>query len=1085
MVIRNSVILKIFSKFKAKLDLHSLVLSVLRSSESEVECIEGYSEPVIRSFDTFFSRNTLKKHSGRADHENLPKVPENIWMINKKSSMLMLSLFCVNFLFSEANPDNFIDSFIDKYDLESKYTREYHPYTLKKTANSFLQLREFIKQNQIKVDHDILIIGYQEDGMPPYTSSWDREDIHDEAILKNNSGSEKSARNMFGFLTGFVLKDANWLEKKWHPDSPAIFEHVHAKNINFFDDNNVVFQKHALDKDFDYIIQIRNEIERKIYSKDPVACLSSIVDFWKFLFEKSCKSGFGNNIATQDILFSTEYASMLVKGKCNIKKIFVGPDITYPIETLSIQKAGATANAQKFITEFEKYIKPIEDKNTAYIFGSFVDGVGKSTLLNNIQNWQKYSDQFEKYERCDNSSSQEATVYKLKDKLFLVDLPAQISHFTIKPEGFVYSDVSTKKDLQEHDINKILKFVSENREKLIENFEHLKNQVIRENLELYSNNSNNTNNSDSNIEYHFAQQVVNLNKLDQDWVPFEFENSHYIFNKKENKTLKILVPLATTHSTGLKNAVPEQMLFVKGLSLPLSYKDFMQILIDKMKAQGIERVVFVNFLSMYPRTSRENIRVNFILQYAKKLFKDRFDIENSFYKIMVHREAENYKLLNDCRAKLAENLVIETALRLSMYNILEKHAGESLNLISGKTLEKDLKSEVQRVIAAQGEDILKHVQEKLSKEHELRDSQYALDKVYNILLKFDSKKLLDLNNKIVNLFQNYINHEYYSSIWSGMDGEIPDTSYKNQIKRGSELILTNGVKTTVVGVMHESCQDFEQFQNFVTPIRAQWYGIISQLVYCKSENGQFLVPEKIPYGVPPLIIKRDKSGYLYALEKRLPIVDLSENKDKYKPIEKFHIIESKKKQRKWGIHKDIAHCMDWSNPGTFFMLYAYTYTPVEDDQNIITDLVTDHQMEAFLANKGNIAMSTSELLKKIEEKNLWQKLEKELDSSASSNKNLLSQKHSVKEILDDNADSENSTDNSGAKETISTDSDRIAGIKLFIKLIVELESTLKDINSHVIVRSENKEDMLASSKLIEKIVLPKYFDIKISGDIFE
>ena len=234
----------------------------------------------------------------------------------------MLTLLCINFIYAESDPDNFISSFIDKYDLESKYTREYHPYTLKKTANSFLELRKFINNNGIKVDQDIIIIGYQEDGVPPYTSTWDREDIHDEAILKNNSGSEKSARNMFGFLTGFALKDANWLEKKWHPEKPAIFEHVYAKNINFFDDNNVVFQKHTLGKDFDFVIQIRNEIERKIYSKDPLETLNSLVNFWKFLFEKSCKSGFGNSIATQDILFSTEYGNMLVKGKCNIKKIF-------------------------------------------------------------------------------------------------------------------------------------------------------------------------------------------------------------------------------------------------------------------------------------------------------------------------------------------------------------------------------------------------------------------------------------------------------------------------------------------------------------------------------------------------------------------------------------------------------------------------------------------------------------------------------------------------------------------------------------------------------------------------------------------
>ena len=415
---------------------------------------------------------------------------------------------------------------------------------------------------------------------------------------------------------------------------------------------------------------------------------------------------------------------------------------------------------------------------------------------------------------------------------------------------------------------------------------------------------------------------------------------------------------------------------------------------------------------------------------------------------------------------------------------MDRNTGGALNLISGKALEKELKLETQKVIKEFGSEILKLIEEKISREHQARDSQYALDKIYQILLKFDSKKLLDLSNKILNIFKNYIHSEYYQTLWTGMDGQLPEIEAKAQIKRGSELILSNGTKTTVVSMMHESCQDFELFQNFATPIRAQWYATIAQLIYCKSENNQFFVPDKVPYGVPPLIVKRDKNGYLYALEKRLPIADLNqlaEKTDLIKSIEKFHIAESKKKQRKWGMHKDVMHCMDWSNPGTFFMLYAYTYTPVEDNQNIVTDLVTDYQMEAFLADKGNCAMTTSELYKKIEEKNLWQKLEKEFDyeknSKSSSSKSTSLRRKKPEDIKEQ--------DTTLTKEIIQLDSDRISGIKLFINLIIELETTLKDINSQVIVRSESKDDILAASRLIEKIMLPKYFDIKISGNIFE
>ena len=126
---------------------------------------------------------------------------------------LFLSAFSV--LCSQAQ--TYYESFISSYDLSGRYSHEYHPFILHKTRESFTQLERAL-QASFTVDGRILIFGYQEEAVPPYQTQWQRIHIHDEVVVQSERGITPPAKNIFGFMTGFVLHDTQWLARAWNRD---------------------------------------------------------------------------------------------------------------------------------------------------------------------------------------------------------------------------------------------------------------------------------------------------------------------------------------------------------------------------------------------------------------------------------------------------------------------------------------------------------------------------------------------------------------------------------------------------------------------------------------------------------------------------------------------------------------------------------------------------------------------------------------------------------------------------------------------------------------------------------------------------
>ena len=363
---------------------------------------------------------------------------------NKKKSYFILFFFITSFTSHAASVtaaplwqtelcEKFIKSFVVHYDFspEGRYTHEYHPFLLEQTRLSFERLELFLAQSGFDCKGRMVIMGYQQEGVPSYYSSLNTPILSDEASLSSKRGRVIPAHNIFGFLTGFLLKDANWFQKQWCPDKPLIVEHVLPERVDLFDDHAYIFQKHAFGKDFEMLLKNRKLVEKSLKTGNPSAVLEELIAFWERAYKGELKSCGQEVLATQDILFSVDYAKHLIKSTIPVSKIYVGPDITYPIEVLSFQEQAATEAAQYFVKMFTEQLHAHDDKKTAYIFCSFVDGVGKSTLLGNVINWVTYKDDITAYQRVDNASSQKGVLYPLKENVFIMDLPAQLSHWVV------------------------------------------------------------------------------------------------------------------------------------------------------------------------------------------------------------------------------------------------------------------------------------------------------------------------------------------------------------------------------------------------------------------------------------------------------------------------------------------------------------------------------------------------------------------------------------------------------------------------------------------------------------------------------
>jgi hypothetical protein len=992
-------------------------------------------------------------------------------------------------LVTHERKQEFVKSFLINYEFgpEGRYVHEYHSFILGQTRDSFEALEDRLRDEGLKLCGRYGILGYEENAVPNYYTDFRKSTINDEATLKNNAGWSLKLHNRFGFMTGFLFKDIN---EMFAPDEDRTFFHINPHVIALFDDHASVFQEHAFGEALDVILQARALVMAGVQSGDVKQVCGLLIKFWEILYHDALKIGNKQIAGTQDILFSIEASRHLVESGLPVLKYFMGPDITYPIEIFSKQAKEATYNSQTFVKKFARTLNPVEQEPTVYVFCSFVDGVGKSTMLGNIKNWMKHHDNVDMFDHVDNSSSQlaelfqfrDATenfdkrlaqVFKLKDRVYIADLPAQISHFTYKPDGLVYVDVLTMHD--ENHLKALQQYVRQNVSKLEydyhENLESVSEIIVNKGFfdeQVYS---------IDNPAMTFLRNLVLLKKTnDNSWIPFEKDGEHYLFNAQNMMDIRILTTLADVKSEGLKNIESEQMMFFQGIRFPLPYNLFVDDLVDKLKSENISRVIFVDFLSMYPRSSRENIRINYLLQQMA-LLDPVFEIKKSIYKDFVSGGELLYSLKDfDIARALRKGLHLETQVRLLLYQLILRRDAGDLTGIDCEELTSVLHNGISTLDKDFNDIIHQLCMRKVNQEEENQEKLYGLSKSYVNIQQFSFDDAYKFGQLIEELFTKSIRHKHLNQLWEspGKLYAIPDSFF-----HGDGQVDTFTDEQEMVRLFHafsSECKDEVLLTPMLRALRANWYAALNNVFDFESQYGQEYSLNFYKYRVVPYFLKKlDDDDMFYVIrrhyeawQKKIPADVRAESRRFNLPLRgQFVEVE------------DAPHRLDWQSINTATSLYAYGHSSSKKTNGfssvpLISRYIQKHQGSQTAAS----VMPVSDLYTQLKESMHWKMELDELQEKAEKNsRKLANKKLPVRTKAGSKVQKK--------KKIVLGLEHQKHGAQLLLRMLATLEMIMKDPEADVVIRKGNRDDFKAALKLMEATILPEYFNIYFVDKLFE
>lgn len=970
----------------------------------------------------------------------------------------------------------FLESFIVNYEFspEGRYVHEYHPFVLDLTRRSFDQLEQRLSDDGFDLCGRYGILGYEENAVPSYFTDFSYSKINDEATLKNRAGWSMKLHNRFGFMTGFLFKDLDKLPYK----GTQIFHHINADLIPIFDDRATIFQEHAFGQALDMMNHATCAIIENVVKRQPKEVCKTLIKFWKKLYSGAHKVGNKQVAGTQDIFFSIEAAQHLINSNLPIFKYFVGPDITYPIETFTKQSESATRNAQSFVQLFARQLEPIEEQKTVYVFCSFVDGVGKSTMLGNIKNWMNFGDCVEKYRHVDNSSSQLAEVFEFKENVYIADLPAQISHFTYKPDGWVFVDIQTAfskqqiKLLQEHIRTHKEQFEQEYERDLL---------FVRDVMDacgslderIYS------------IEHPDKTFLKNLILLKKDqgnrWIPFCHEGTYFLYNRYTPEEIRFLTPLADVKSEGLKNIESEQMLFFKGIRFPLPYISFLDDLVEKLKNEGIKKVVFADFLSMYPRSSRENIRINYILQQMA-LLNSSFDVKKSIYRDFVSG-SELLFYLKDRQAGqgITDALRLESIVRLILCRLITNREEGDLTGIELRQLTERLRDGIRSSSPELISYIDEQVNAKIGRESEELEKTFGRSKSFINMQYFSFYRAARFSRILQELFCSNIKNERLQELWEDPGRPLETAAEKDDGYVDAQIVETDaGKKIRLCYKFNPECRDEGTMLHFLRSVRACWYAAICNILDATTADGSEFVLQKERFFVPSLFLNQYNSEMFHLILKYMEDWE-GERPAKFLLQNDYTLFNSNKGGAIFGTFMDCPYRLDWNARSTQSKVYAFDCSlDTEEKRGDAHISIVTRLMKKFQNEHGtSMVMPTSELYKSLKESAYFKKEQEEFLKEAKKNGYC---PYVEKKGIDNEA--EGCLSKKEQKKLFAVHPQQIPALRLVVRLLVTLDMIIKDVDSDIVVRYGNRKDFKAALKLFEKITLPKYFNRVVPGDLF-
>ncbi len=918
-------------------------------------------------------------------------------------ALLLLIMNCCVALHDEQT--DFFKSFIRNYGLSAhaRDTREYHPYILARAQQSMVDMEHAFKAQGFNLIDRIVVMGYQQDAIPDYYCSSEKKYIDDEVAIKQNAGWVHASGNLFGFITGYILKNVS-----------GIFEHIAPDAVGLFDARATLFAKHAFGAAYDSAQNVQLKITKAIIKKSYRSVLLYLEAFWKYLYVQQPLTVSGVALGTQDILFSLAHIRSLITSTIPVRKWFVGPDITYPIGAQQ-HALDATLGAQQCVVKMHEQLQPINDQTTAYILCSFVDGVGKSTLCANLLHYQQFGTQFQNYTTVDNSSSLQASYYHYTDNVILVDLPAQMSHYTIKPEGSVYVPIQAT----------TIAMIPDN---------------------LISTALKHTHQKDS-PEYQY-QQLCSLLSVQNQYHACEYNGHHYIINPQDVTEQHVLIDLNEVQSKGLKVKQPERMLF-SGVSFAQSANSLTAELIEQLQALQVENIVFIDCMGMYPRSSRENIRLNFLLQQLTKHGNNGFVMHPCFYAGLVNPQ-ELYAIICKDSDSLAHSISKEAIMRYFFQQLMDNYAGNQITLNSARIdrLQDDYFTQLYEKHIDHVEPL---VQEKIKLDFQEIKQHNQFNRIFQSIVLLDMNNVCKLSDYIQNLFAHTISNNYFNALWQSMQ-EISEYAY-HVYKAGQlhELFVTpSGYYGRVVAVIPKDCKDQIMLGPIINQIRASWYAVASNLAGCEyDESTGLLVNNQIMTGVSPLIVVQLYDGAHIVLTRSSDAIQTQPMSSAQKLFSSVSNDEQNRVIKGYYYH-DIFHAIEWSN-NTNSGIYSFglNQSPTLEN-NVLAALVKRCAHDDCEQYDTYRVLSVSALYQELVNKKFVEYAQKLAWAPCT-----LSITKQPSELV----------------------------LQTMIRLYITIDAILKDPQAAIMICDEN--DIGPAAYLYEHITLPTYFSIRPNKPLFE
>lgn len=981
-------------------------------------------------------------------------------MYNKKQLFFICTLFFfISPLFCAYPP--FIKSFIQFYELsnEGRFTHEYHPFLLKKTALSFQELEDKCIENGYTLAHRILIMGYEKAAAPHYffnPNECKGTAINDEMLNKTLFGFTQTNHNLFGFMTGFLFKHM--------PSSKDFFtSHINPKTIILFDPRAQRFQLDFFGSLYYFLREKEALISKQLYQQNGSLLINECIDFWQTLYAHNSNNKENPSAGTQDILFTIEHARQIKKSSVPLKAFFTGADITYPINETSKKKRSATRNAQEMVAQFSEHLLPVNNQNTLYVFRSFVDGVGKSTMLSNIKNWKKYKKDISSYQTTDNASSQIAELFQYDEQVYIADLPAQLSHFTYKPDGAVFveyeacSDLScSKEELLTHIKNNLTE-IHQKSSSALKQIKHQKPESL----------------ATQETDDYFTAFIKNmlLLELDQshEWTPFIYKNQTFIFDKKEN--IRVCVPLSHAPSEGLKNSAPEQMLFVNGVRFPLSYKLFLEDLTLQAKKHQIKQIVFVDFLSMYARSSREAIRLNYLIQQIKILFPTMHHQKSLYTHFSSNAELLYHLMQPDFFEKSLQYIAAESLIRSELFTFIEEEMYQDLQGIPLNQISKNLSLALAKTLPKTEADLQTQLYKKLHATQILLKEQYAQSKEFVHLFSHNGSSLYSLSKLIVKTLSSI---KYpFKNPWKIKGKRVLEKEKTETGPCNKKVELDNGQTMRAIYVFDPHKHSLLERAEFFSLLKKWWIpALLSAMKANKKESDRYLC-KKIYFPLAPLCIKKGLNSLWYCLQPDLPPLKTHIS---YKKIEDLNLQNHQK--IKWGSWHKTPLISDFSPADTYSGIYGFGYSALQSFSNKMFPQIFDEAVSQIirplferLRPSDTIALTTVvETLKKEKKHSLLQWCHKECKNQAKEEREKAPKKNGKKEKKEEVRAFK-------PKRIKSINKEALPFIKELSQLLASVILHAPDQQSPFSFALDNKEDFTAALWLIKKVLLPQYLGI--------